>query len=263
MASYDLSDRELLEREVKRLPLQARVLFPIEAPLLERHGVTDSCRLCDIGCGDGSWLHLFHSTYPKSTIMGLDRSSEILACATKRNPGGRFLSVNETNITEVLLRSEFEVALLRFVLQHMSPAITTRILRALRSRETPTRVVAIDGDDHTFVFRPRSEAISALLDAKARKQAMQGGDRYIGSKLPELFSRLGFASVRLDRIPLDSKTIGWDNCWSVFGPVILSGADSAECGLVSEAKTWSKENRENKSAVMSASLFMVSAHNMV
>jgi len=30
MLSYDLSDHDLLEREVKRLPLQAQVLFPIE-----------------------------------------------------------------------------------------------------------------------------------------------------------------------------------------------------------------------------------------
>ena len=100
-----------------------------------------------------------------------------------------------------------------------------------------------------------------MLDAKGRKQAAQGGDRYIGSKLPELFSRLGFGSIRLDCIPVNSKTIGWDTCWSVIGPVILSGADSAESGLVDQAKTWFEENRENETAVMSALIFMVSASN--
>jgi hypothetical protein len=261
--SYDLSDHDLLEREVKRLPFQAQLLFPIEVPFLKSHGVSDPCSLWDIGCGDGSWLQLFRSAFPNSAITGLDRSPEILARARKQNPGGRFLLVDEKNISDVLLRGDFNVALLRFSLQHMSPGITMRILSALHSRKAPTRVIAIDSDDHSFVFRPTSDAIHALLDAKGRKQAAQGGDRHIGSRLPELFSRLGFGSVRADCIPLDSKTIGWDNSWRVVGPVILSGADSAECGLVDEATTWFKQNRENERAIMSASLFIVSASNMV
>ena len=88
-----------------------------------------------------------------------------------------FLLVDEKNISEVLLTGDFNVALLRFALQHMSPDTITRILSALRSRKAPTRVIAIDGDDHGFVFRPTSDAIQALLDAKGRKQAAQGGDR--------------------------------------------------------------------------------------
>ena len=71
MVSYDLSDHDLLKREVKRLPLQAQVLFPIEAPFLQSHGVSDSCSLWDIGCGDGSWLHLFRSAFPNSATTGL------------------------------------------------------------------------------------------------------------------------------------------------------------------------------------------------
>jgi hypothetical protein len=261
MLSYDLSNHDLLEREVKRLPLQAQLLFPLEAPFLKRHGVSDSCSLWDIGCGDGSWLHLFRSAFPNSATTGLDRSPEILACARKQNPGAHFVLVDEKNISEVLLTGDFNVALLRFALQHMSPDTITRILSALRSRKAPTRVIAIDGDDHGFVFRPTSDAIQALLDAKGRKQAAQGGDRYIGSKLPELFSRLGFGSVKQDCIPISSKTIGWDTCWSMVGPIILSGADSAESDLVDKAKTWFEENRENETAVMSALIFMVSASN--
>jgi trans-aconitate methyltransferase len=145
MPSYDLSDHDLLGREVKRLPLQAQVLFPIEVPFLKQHGVTDSCSLWDIGCGDGSWLNLFHSAFPSSTITGLDHSPEILACARQQNPGGRFLLVDEKNISDVLLAGDFNVALLRFALQHMSTDTTTRILTALRSRKAPTRVIVIDG----------------------------------------------------------------------------------------------------------------------
>ena len=138
----------------------------------------------------------------------------------------------------------------------MSPDTITRILSALRSRKAPTRVIAIDGDDHTFVFRPGSDAIQALLDAKGRKQATRVGDRHTGA---ELFSRHGFGLIKQDCIPVNSKTIGWDTCRSVIGPVILSGADNAESGLVDRAKTWFEENRENETAVMSALIFMVSA----
>ncbi len=38
MHSYDLSDHDLLQREIARLPRQAEVLFPIEAPFLKRPG---------------------------------------------------------------------------------------------------------------------------------------------------------------------------------------------------------------------------------
>jgi SAM-dependent methyltransferase len=261
MHSYDLSDHDLLQREIARLPRQAEVLFPIEAPFLKRHGVSASCRLWDIGCGDGSWLHLFRSAFPNSAITGLDRSPEILSYARQQNPGVSFLLVDEKDISEVLLRGEFDVALLRFSLQHMSPDIRTRILSALHSRKTPTRIIAIEGDDHSFVFRPKSDAIQALIEAKGRKQAALGGDRHIGSKLLQLFARLGFELIRQDSIPISSKTIGWETLWSALGPVLLSGADNAQGGLADQATTWFKENRENESAIMAGSLFMVSASN--
>jgi hypothetical protein len=262
MPSYDLSNHDLLKREVARLPLQAQVLFPIEAPFLKSHGVSDSCSLWDIGCGDGSWLQLFRSAFPNSATTGLDRSPEILGYARKQNPGVRFLLADDKNISEVLLRGEFDVALLRFSLQHMSPSTRMRILSGLHSRKAPTRVIAIEGDDRSFVFRPRSDAVQALLEAKGRKQAAQGGDRHLGSRLPELFSRLGFGLVKQDCISIDSKSIGWDKCWSVLGPVLLSGADDPKSGLVDQATTWFKQNRENERAVMAGSLFMVSASNL-
>ncbi len=169
--------------------------------------------------------------------------------------------MDEKDISEVLLRGEFDVALLRFSLQHMSPDIRTRILSALHSRKTPTRIIAIEGDDHSFVFRPKSDAIQALIEAKGRKQAALGGDRHIGSKLLQLFARLGFELIRQDSIPISSKTIGWETLWSALGPVLLSGADNAQGGLADQATTWFKENRENESAIMAGSLFMVSASN--
>ena len=49
----------------------------------------------------------------------------------------------------------------------------------------------------------------------------------------------------------------------MVGPIILSGADGSESGLVDRAKTWFEENRENKTAFISGLIFMVSASNMV
>jgi len=200
-----------------------------------------------VGCGDGSWLRLFRFAFLNSSVTGLDRSPEILARARKQNPAARFLLVEEKSISEVLLRGDFDVALLRLCLEHMSPDITMRILSAPYSRKALTRVIAMDGDDHTVVFRPGSDAIQALLDAKGRKQATRVGDRHTGA---ELFSRHGFGLIKQDCIPVNSKTIGWDTWWSVPGPVILSGADSPECNLVNEAIIWFKQNRENGTTVI-------------
>jgi hypothetical protein len=101
-----------------------------------------------------------------------------------------------------------------------------------------------------------------LLEAKGCKQAAQGGDRHIGSRLPELFARLGFGLIRQDCIPINSQTIGWDTWWSLLGPVLLSGADKANATLVDQATTWFEENRENERALMGGSLFVVSASNV-
>ena len=65
------------------------MLFPIEATFLQSHGVSDSCSLWDIGCGDGSWLRLFRFAFPNSAVTGLDRSPEILARTRKQNPVAR------------------------------------------------------------------------------------------------------------------------------------------------------------------------------
>ena len=108
--------------------------------------------------------------------------------------------MDEKNISEMLLHGEFDVALLRFSLQHMPPEVRTRILSALHSRKAPTRVIAIEGDDRSFVFRPESDAIQRLIEAKGRKQAELGGDRYLGSKLPQLFAGGGMGKRRAEKL---------------------------------------------------------------
>jgi trans-aconitate methyltransferase len=88
--SYDLSDHDLLEREVKRLPFQAQLLFPIEVPFLKSHGVSDPCSLWDIGCGGGSWLQLFRSAFPNSAIRGSIARPRFLAVRGSRIREGAF-----------------------------------------------------------------------------------------------------------------------------------------------------------------------------
>jgi hypothetical protein len=50
-----------------------------------------------------------------------------------------------------------------------------------------------------------------------REQSARDGDRHIGSRLPELFSRHGFGLIKQDCIPVNSKTIGW-----ILGGVCLA-----------------------------------------
>ncbi|MEQ1715923.1 MAG: class I SAM-dependent methyltransferase [Hyphomicrobium sp.] len=73
-------------------------------------------RIVDFGCGNGDYLASINSAFPHNRYIGADLSVELIAIARQRHPSLRFLT---GNFTSELQAFDPQIAILRFVLQHL------------------------------------------------------------------------------------------------------------------------------------------------
>ena len=229
--SYLLEHPQQRAAEAERLDLQARVLFPLERQALIDHGLAPGQLLLDLGCGQGTFLSLIAQAFPGIRCVGLDRHSLLLAEARGR-AGIADVSACDLADPPALLRElerhRPDVALCRFVLQHMSPDERRSMLRTIagHAARRPLRVVLAEVDAGSSFFEPPSPLLAEAREGLAALQAREGGDRKIGARLAELLREAGFADVRTSRICATSDGLGFSTWWTAFGSVLLAGLGS-------------------------------------
>lgn len=90
--------------------------------------------LVDIGCGDGRFLREAARSFPKTGLLGLDYSARAIALARAMNPGLQYRAVN---ILEESLTSQFDVATLIEVLEHIPTQDVPAFLAAVAATIKP------------------------------------------------------------------------------------------------------------------------------
>lgn len=184
--------------EAERLKTQATSVSAFEAALLAELGIADSPRILEVGAGPGFVTRLLASSAPRSTIVSLDYSLDLLRqLKTNIDPAdaGRILAACALAETLPLPNNEFHFAYARFLLQHVpSPlAVTREIHRCLREDGT---ICVVDSDDSLVLHYPEQPQIVEFLEKAQLAQTAAGGDRHIGRKLQYLLHKAGFSNIR-------------------------------------------------------------------
>jgi SAM-dependent methyltransferase len=116
--------------EIRRLMLQAAILRPITERLLREAGITPGLRVLDVGCGAGDVAMLAAELVgPNGTVVGIDRSAEVLAVARERiqAAGHANIEFRESAVEDFVDRAPFDLAIGRYVLVHQgNPAAFIR-----------------------------------------------------------------------------------------------------------------------------------------
>lgn len=83
-------------------------------------GLEDGRKILEIGCGPGALAESLKRWYPKSQIFGVDRDSNFIEFASRKNPS---ISFSEGDAAHLAFEEEsFDVTVSNTVAEHIAPA---------------------------------------------------------------------------------------------------------------------------------------------
>ena len=227
------------QEERDRLHRQARFLEPMvhdRLPFRRRR------RVLEVGCGVGAQTEILLRHFPELHVTGIDIQEDQLAearrfLATVPWATGRY-EILRMDAEKLEVEPEsFDGAFLCWILEHVpSPA---RVLSEVRRVLAPgAPVVCSEVLNATFFIDPYSPDTHRYWLAFNDRQIELGGDPFVGAKLGNLLSSVGFRDV-----VTEVKTFHLDNrapaertdMLAYWSDLLLSGAPALlEAGKVSQ-----------------------------
>jgi ubiquinone/menaquinone biosynthesis C-methylase UbiE len=203
--------------EIQRLKNQGAMLRPITERLLRNAGIDAGMRVLDLGCGAGDVSMLAAELVgPEGSIVGIDRSQEVLDVAKERaREGGlRQISFVRASIEAFSAREPFDLVIGRYILIHQSEPVT--LLRNAARLVRPGGALAFHevrvGDDTGSFPQVPLWDVAANLVRIAFQSSLQ--NYYAADRLVEHFSEAGLPYPHLFCEKLvggnaDSPLYGW------------------------------------------------------
>lgn len=205
------------DHEFERLEYQSSLPqydYRVELQELE---VAPGARVLDVGSGSGIVARYLAETHPGARVVGCDLSGPRMARA--RAAAGTFANLEFRTEDVLQLRfadHSFDIAVCRFVLEHLEPATRPRALAEIARCLAPGgRLCVVDVDGAFTNIYPAPAPVPELV---ARLRADDTVDLEIGRKLPSMLLATGFVDVdtrivpmyyRHDEVANASQIIGW------------------------------------------------------
>ena len=181
----------------ERLRVLARVMRPTTLSLFERAGVSAGMRCLDVGCGGGDVsFDLASLVGITGSVVGvdIDATKIDLARGDAEQAEVPTIEFRVADVTGGLGAEDYDVVYARFVLTHLPDpeAGLAAMLRALR----PGGRLIIEDIDYDGAFsHPDSEASRRHHELYTRAALRNGGDPYIGRRLPRMLLEAGVQRV--------------------------------------------------------------------
>ena len=210
IGSYAFDTYEKQEAELEILKRQAELALPLEKSIWEEVGLGKNMNILDIGCGAGiSSLHL--AEYASAGyVTGMDPSETLIANAKKLRDEKKITNIDFYTgdiYNTVFPEKTFDFIYCRFLFQHLR--YPERALSGIRRHLKPEGIICvIDVDDAWVQLYPEPSTFKKLVERSAAVQKRDGGDRYIGSKLPLYLREAGYHSVESKIKVISSFDIG-------------------------------------------------------
>ena len=184
--------------------------WAMERPTLVAAGLARGMTAVDLGCGDGSTTRFLAGEVGREgRVIGLDADSEAIARASERS--GRSAVPVQFHTASAYV-TELEDSSVDFVLaRHVFSALgrpedaLAEIHRILKPGGT---FCALDPHDGLLWIEPTPAGHTEFMERAAEEQALVGGDRAVGQRLPTLAETTGFEAVHHDVMVFDSGALG-------------------------------------------------------
>lgn len=196
------------ESMLRNLAAQAALIWPGEAPLVARYGISEEARVLDVGCGSGEITARLATMFPHASLVGLDLLEGPLAHARNTHAAlaPRVSFVQGDAFQLAFPDDTFDLVVCRHVLQSVpDPA---RILTEMRRVCRPGGRMHVLSEDYGMVHlatRPGERDPNRLwrevLPALSRAT---GIDERVGRKTWALLQAAGLADLTVDYVVVDT-----------------------------------------------------------
>ncbi|MHA7240251.1 methyltransferase domain-containing protein [Arthrobacter sp. TMS1-12-1] len=161
-------------------------------PLLE-----SGMDLLDIGCGPGSITAGFADLVAPGSVLGLDRSADVVAQASDTYADVANVEFREGNVYDLDVPDEsFDVVHAHQLLQHLADPVAA--LREMRRAVRPGGIVAArEADFGAMTWYPAVAELDAWRDLYGGLARGNGGEPDAGRRLPGWAAAAGFAEVEV------------------------------------------------------------------
>lgn len=202
-----------VESEVRRLKAQVELFWERELRCLQALGLRDGMKILECGCGPGHVMEKLLSSYPNSSVTGIDVDPVLVGASRERLAvlhGGR-VRIEEQSILNMEFEDEsFDFVIARLVLEHL-PDPLSAVREVHRVLKTGGRAVFIDNDFEMHLMTcPDIPELHDLYDAYCRCRTAEGGNPRIGRELPGILQEGGFANVELEIVSAHNRLSGDD-----------------------------------------------------
>ncbi len=153
--------------------------------------------ILDAGCGSGALTYVMERLYPEAKIIGVDGSEARVQQLKEARPVSSRLEFIHADLRRLPFEnSYFDVMVVRYVFQHMSPSVLSEALKELhRCLKPGGKLLVVDVDGYFESVYPTGPYIQKVVDS-----LRSGGilDLNVGRKLPHLLNLAGFSQVNWD-----------------------------------------------------------------
>ncbi len=197
----------------------------------------DSSRLLDCGCGPGSMTCDIARLVTSGHVTGIDREASQIERARSRAASQKLANITFEvgSIYELQFpSSSFDVVFAHAAFEHLSSPATA--LAEIHRVLAPGGLVALRSPDWGgFIVAPHTAGLPSAIKRYIEIQTANGGDVYVGRKLPGLLRSAGFTSVRF------SATYECYQSPSVIGEYLALRLESSDAHVEAEAlREWSR-----------------------
>jgi SAM-dependent methyltransferase len=205
--AYPLGSTDI---ERQRLVSQAQGYEPQASWLLDRVGIRAGWRVADIGCGPFGILDLLSTRVgPEGHVVGLEREPRFAAMA-RNEVAARALPnveiVEADTFHHPLERASFDLVHERLVMINVTAreALVSEMMALLR----PGGIVILeDVDNVSWLCEPAHPSWTALRNAFFVAYHANGGDPFIGRRLPHYLRAAGAHSIQV-KVHVDAAVAG-------------------------------------------------------
>ncbi|MEM9594153.1 MAG: methyltransferase domain-containing protein [Acidobacteriota bacterium] len=189
------------EREWDRLEQQHRVWRDTLLTSLDARALGPGTRVLEVGCGNGALLRdLAERVGSSGRAVGVERNPEAVARARAALADLPWTTVHEADVFELdggTLGGSFDLVVMRWVLSFLpSPE---RVLERVVDHLRPGGLLVVQDYNYDGIrVEPPQPGLELLFRTVPKVYEHHGGDAWIATRLPRLYSELGLELVAVE-----------------------------------------------------------------
>jgi SAM-dependent methyltransferase len=206
------------ESMVRNLAAQANAIWPQEAPLLARIGLSPQARILDAGCGTGEATWRMGEMWPAARITGVDLiESHLLAARTRASHLGDRIRFEVANLFDLpFADATFDLTVCRHVLQAV-PTPERAIAELMRVTRPGGRLHLVAEDYGMIFLHPtRLGAERFWAEAPPAFGRALGTDLFIGRHVFTLLHEAGARDITMDYVIVDTRRVPRETFAGIF-----------------------------------------------